>query len=412
MKEITERIEKELKHLEEYTATPGNGCTRLPFTKEARMAVDYLKERMLDAGLAVHEDEAGNVFGVLEGEDPNLPCVMMGSHYDSVMSGGNYDGIAGVVSAIDVARQLKERGVKLKRNYVAVGFCDEEGTRFGTGYFGSGAMLGVYDVDYCKKFHDTDGVSIYDAMKGYGLDAEKLKDAAWKKDSIEYFIESHIEQGAVLDSEGTELGLVEGIVGLQRYMVTVNGRADHAGTTPMNMRHDAVEAAAGVIAKIPQWARDYQDETVATVGYVKSFPGGVNIVAEKVEFSVDVRSMNNEHIETIVSKMKQELQALSDKCGTTFDMLEKLRIEPLHLSEDLLKILAESCKKHGYSNRRMCSGAGHDTLEIGQNGIPSVMLFIPSKDGRSHCPVEWSSYEDVAKAAQVAADLVEELVTK
>ena len=412
MEKLAERIEKDLKQLEQYTATPGKGCTRLPFTKETRMAVEFLKERMLEAGFTVHEDEAGNVIGVLAGEETELPCVMMGSHYDSVINGGNYDGIAGVVTAIEVARQLKERGIRRKRNFVVVGFCDEEGIRFGTGFFGSGALFGKYDVDYCKKFCDSDGISIYDAMKEYGLDAEKLVKAAWKKGSIGYFIESHIEQGPVLEREGIELGLVDGIVGLQRYMVTVHGRADHAGTTPMEMRSDAMEVASGVIAKIPQWAREMQDGTVATVGYINSCPGGINIVAEKVNFSVDVRSMNNEHIECIVEKMKQELQKIADSHEATFDIEEKLRIEPLYLSEKLLALMENSCKEHKFTYRRMCSGAGHDTLEIGQNGIPSVMVFVPSKDGRSHCPVEWSSYEDLAKAAAVVTDLVEELVNE
>ena len=205
---------------------------------------------MEEAGLEVTEDAAGNVIGTLKGENPDEPCVMMGSHYDSVVNGGDYDGIAGVICAIEVARLLKEEGITPKRNFVAVGFCDEEGMRFGTGYFGSGAMLGHRDVEYTKNFADTDGITIYEAMKGYGLDPEKIGEAAWKEGSIGHFLEAHIEQGPVLDAEGTELGLVEGIVGIQRYMVTVHGRADHAGTTPMDMRMDAVDAATKVISKV------------------------------------------------------------------------------------------------------------------------------------------------------------------
>ena len=148
IEEVTGRIAENLEHLKRYTATPGDGCTRLPFTKEAREAAEYLKSLMTEAGLEVREDAAGNVIGVMKGEDPALPCVMMGSHYDSVVNGGDFDGIAGAVCAIEVARQLKEKGVTPKRNFVAVGFCDEEGMRFGTGYFGSGAMLGNRDVEY------------------------------------------------------------------------------------------------------------------------------------------------------------------------------------------------------------------------------------------------------------------------
>ena len=343
IEDVTGRIARDLEHLKQYTATPGNGCTRLPFTKEARDAVNYLKELMTEAGLEVTEDAAGNVIGTLKGEDPDAPCVMMGSHYDSVVNGGDYDGIAGVICAIEVARILKEEGFVPKRNFVVVGFCDEEGMRFGTGYFGSGAMLGHRDVEYTKKFADTDGVTIYDAMKGYGLDPEKIGEAAWKEGSIGQFLEAHIEQGPVLDAEGTELGLVEGIVGIQRYMVTVHGRADHAGTTPMDMRMDAVDAATKVISKIADWAREKADGTVSTVGYINTVPGGMNIVAEKVEFTVDIRSMNNDNINDITNRIRKALDKEVAEYGGSYEMDNKLTITPVHLSSEMLDFMEADC---------------------------------------------------------------------
>ena len=408
---IKERISENLDTLKQFTATPGNGCTRLPFTKEARDAVNYLKSVMEEAGLEVWEDAAGNVLGVLKGEDENAPCVMMGSHYDSVTNGGDYDGIAGAVCAIEVARQLKDRGITPKRNFVAVGFCDEEGLRFGTGYFGSGAMLGNRDVAYCKNFKDTNGISIYDAMKSYGLDPEKIEDAKWPEGSIGEFLELHIEQGPVLDAEKIQLGLVDCIVGIQRYMVTVHGRADHAGTTPMDMRLDAVDAATKVISKIPDWAREKGAGTVATTGYVKTTPGGMNIVAEKVEFTVDIRSINNDYINDITSKIRAALDYETEKMGGSYEMDNKLTITPVMLSEEMLQIMEDDCKEKGYSYKRLPSGAGHDSLEIGQV-IPTVMLFVPSKDGRSHCPVEHTEYDDFAKASVIMSDLAEKLLTK
>ena len=404
IEEVTGRIARDLEHLKQFTATPGNGCTRLPFTKEAREAVNYLRQLMEEAGLEVTEDAAGNVIGTLKGENPDEPCVMMGSHYDSVVNGGDYDGIAGVICAIEVARLLKEEGITPKRNFVAVGFCDEEGMRFGTGYFGSGAMLGHRDVEYTKNFADTDGITIYEAMKGYGLDPEKIGEAAWKEGSIGHFLEAHIEQGPVLDAEGTELGLVEGIVGIQRYMVTVHGRADHAGTTPMDMRMDAVDAATKVISKIADWAREKADGTVSTVGYINTVPGGMNIVAEKVEFTVDIRSMNNDNINDITNRIRKALDKEVAEFGGSYEMDNKLTITPVHLSEEMLDIMEEDCKAKGYSYRRMPSGAGHDSLEIGQS-IPTVMIFTPSKDGRSHCPVEFTKYSEFAKAATIMKDL-------
>ncbi len=406
IKKVTERIQNDLEELARFTATPGSGCTRLPFTKEARGAVEYIKKEMAEAGLLVWEDAAGNVFGILEGENREAPCIMMGSHYDSVINGGNFDGIAGVACAIEVARQLRERGVPRKRSFVAAGFCDEEGTRFGTGFFGSGAMLGKWDVEACQRFKDTAGISVYEAMEEYGLDPRRIKEAEWRPGSIGCFIEAHVEQGPVLAAKGTELGLVDCIVGIQRYMVTVKGRADHAGTTPMDMRIDAMEMAGRVISSLPGWAREYEDGTVATVGYIHASPGGINIVAKEVQFSVDIRSRSNRHIDEIAGRLKEALEAASVACGGSYEMEQKLKIRPLHLSEELLAVMERACMDRGYSYQRMPSGAGHDTLEIGQT-IPSVMVFVPSKDGRSHCPVEWSAYEDLAKAAVLSADLVE-----
>lgn len=411
IEDVTGRVARDLEHLKQYTATPGNGCTRLPFTKEARDAVNYLKELMTEAGLEVTEDAAGNVIGTLKGEDPDAPCVMMGSHYDSVVNGGDYDGIAGVICAVEVARILKEEGFVPKRNFVVVGFCDEEGMRFGTGYFGSGAMLGHRDVEYTKKFADTDGVTIYDAMKGYGLDPEKIGEAAWKEGSIGQFLEAHIEQGPVLDAEGTELGLVEGIVGIQRYMVTVHGRADHAGTTPMDMRMDAVDAATKVISKIADWAREKADGTVSTVGYINTVPGGMNIVAEKVEFTVDIRSMNNDNINDITNRIRKALDKEVAEYGGSYEMDNKLTITPVHLSSEMLDFMEADCKERGYTYRRMPSGAGHDSLEIGQS-IPTVMIFTPSKEGRSHCPVEFTKYSEFAKASVIMKDLAKHYLEK
>ncbi len=411
IEEVVGRVARDLEHLKRYTATPGEGCTRLPFTKEAREAVEFLKSTMKEAGLEVTEDAAGNVIGVLKGENPDVPCVMMGSHYDSVINGGDFDGIAGVVCAIEVARQLKEKGIVPKRNFVAVGFCDEEGMRFGTGYFGSGAILGNRDVSYCKQFKDTAGVSIYDAMKSYGLNPENIGEAKWPEGSIGYFLEAHIEQGPVLDAQGIEIGLVDCIVGIQRYMITVHGRADHAGTTPMDMRMDAVDAAAKVISKIPDWAREKADGTVATVGYINTVPGGVNIVAEKCEFTVDIRSKNNDNINDIARRIQAALEREVKDMGGSCEIETTLTVTSVNLSKDMLKIMEESCKEHEYSYKYLPSGAGHDALEMGQV-IPTAMLFVPSKDGRSHCPVEFTKYSDFAKSATIMTELAEKLLTE
>lgn len=391
----------------QYTATPGKGCTRLPFTKEALESMQALRQIMSKAGLKVKTDEAGNLFGFLIGSQPQLPCVMMGSHYDSVLHGGDYDGIAGILVGIEVARILMESGEVFPHTFVVAAFNDEEGMRFGNGYFGSGAMLGLRDVDYCKQYKDKDGVSIYTAMQRVGLDPEKIRQAAWPKNSIAFFMELHIEQGPVLDREGLEIGLVDCIVGIKRYTASVRGRADHAGTTPMNMRRDAVEAATKVISKIPDWAREKSDGTVATVGYIRTEPGGMNIVAERCDFTIDIRSRHQENLEEISGRIKTELEKEAAAIGGSCELSQKLDVQPVELSKELLDILEATAKELGYRYRYLPSGAGHDSLEIAPR-IPTVMIFVPSRDGRSHCPEEFTDSLYFAKGVTLITRLAEE----
>ena len=402
---IAKRIQKDLEELAVFNSTPGQGCTRLPFTKEARQAADYIKTLMADAGLKVREDEAGNVIGVLEGEDPQAPALVVGSHYDTVINGGIFDGLAGIVTGIEIARLLKENDVQLKRNFVVVGFNDEEGMRFGTGYFGSKAMLGQISIEDLHRYKDKDDISVYEAMKEYGLIPEEVLKAKQDLSKIKAFVELHIEQGPVLYQNNLEIGLVECIVGIQRYIVTVKGRADHAGTTPMDMRIDAVEAATKVISKIPDWAREKGEGTVATTGFVKVLPGGMNIVAEEVQFTIDIRSSNNDSINDIAAKIRGELDKACEANGASWQMDNKLTIKPLDLNQDMVSILQKKTVQRGYSWKRMLSGAGHDALAIGQM-LDTVMVFVPSKDGRSHCSVEWTEYADIAKAVTVIYDLI------
>lgn len=404
----TKRIEENLEHLKQFTSTHGNGCTRLPFSKETRDAAEYLKDIMRQAGMEVREDCVGNIFGVLPGKDREKPCVMSGSHYDSVYNGGNYDGIAGVVCAIELARLVQERGIELEADYVVAAFMDEEGCRFGTGYFGSKCMLGQMTVEECKHFTDKDGISVYEAMRDYGFTPENLGEAAWDLSRIGKFIEMHIEQGPVLDKKEIELGLVNCIVGIHRYMVTVNGRADHAGTTPMDMRMDAVDMGTKVVSKLADFAREAGNGTVATVGYVTSTPGAMNVVAQSMDFTVDIRSVDQNVLDDITAKMKAELDKATKEGNGTYSIDTKLEITPVDMNDGMLDIMEESCKKHGYSYLRMPSGAGHDSLPIGQIK-DTVMLFVPSLDGRSHAPEEYTPYESFAKGCDVFVDLLEEL---
>lgn len=399
-----DRIKRNLEDLSHYTSTPGNGTTRLPFSPEAKAAVKYLSKEMSATGMAVREDAAGNIIGRIDGKISDAPALMIASHYDSVKNGGNFDGIAGIIAGIELIRHFQEEGVKLNHPIEVMGTNDEEGMRFGTGFFGISAIADTIDIEYLKSMKDMDGVSIYDAMKTYGLEPEQISLAS--KDvgkDIKAFIEIHVEQGPVLYNTGIEIGLVEGIVGVKRFTVTINGQPDHAGTTPMDMRIDAMDCAAKVISMISNWAVEAGGNTVATVGSLKILPNAINIISEKAIFSVDLRSSDEACITRVYEQIKNKLKKVCTKKKASFIIKETLNVSPVHLDKTILTQFEKSCEKLGYSSLKMLSGAGHDTLLMA-NKLSSAMLFVSSRKGRSHCREEWSEYSDFAKAVEVLSD--------
>lgn len=400
-----ERVEKNLKDFAIFTASPNEGCSRLPFSKETRDGADKLKELMEDANLKVFEDGVGNIFGIRKGKDSTKPAILCGSHYDSVFNGGNFDGIAGVMAAIEIAKLLDENDINLDRDYIVAAFMDEEGTRFGTGYFGSRAIMGEIPEDEINNFTDKDGISIREAMTAYGLNPDDIKSVIWDKDRIGTFLELHIEQGPVLDEKNIDLGIVNGIVGMERYMITVNGRADHAGTTPMDMRKDPVDIAAKVIGKISEFAKETGEGTVATTGLINVKPGGMNIVASEVEFSVDIRSIDKDVVSEVYSKIAKLLDQLTNEVGASWNAQKTLDVEASMMDEDLINKMVDYANDRGYSNIIMPSGAGHDALVLGKH-YPAAMVFVPSVNGRSHSPEEFTPYEYFEKGINVLYDLI------
>ncbi len=408
MSEIEKNLECELCELARFSATPQQGCTRLPFSKETREAAEYIKQCMKEKGLTTYEDAVGNIFGVYHGKNAALPCIMSGSHYDSVSYGGNFDGIAGVVAAIETAANLKRQGVVLERDFVVAAFMDEEGCRFGTGYFGSRCMLGQMTVEECRKYKDSEGISVYEAMQQYGLVPEHIPQAAWETKRIGAFFEIHIEQGPVLEQKKAQIGIVDGIVGIRRYNVKVKGRADHAGTTPMHMRKDAVSAAARLIVKIEALAAGSEGNMVATVGKVLVSPGAVNIIAREVEFSIDVRSMKEELLDQMETELRTAFEKEKKLHGMEIEMTGTLKASPAEMDKELVEQLMETGKELGCRLHQMQSGAGHDTLAIA-GSIPAAMIFVPSKGGRSHCKEEETDCRDLEKAVELLTETVKKL---
>ncbi len=400
MGQIAAELECEIKKLSAFSKPGSRGTTRLPFTYEAKDAAEYIKELMEEAGLRVRMDETGAVIGRREGRKKE--AYLIGSHYDSVENGGNYDGIAGVLCGIEIARLLVScREMEYSLEIIAAN--DEEGARFSGGFFTSKAMLGQWTVEELKERKDKNSVSIYEAMKEYGLKPEKIGDAKRNLSDIKGFFEIHIEQGPVLEANNQDIGIVKTIVGMERRMITVYGRADHAGTTPMDMRKDAVEMAAKVIAGIGDCARKYP-ETVATVGYVNVTPNTVNTIAQKVEFSLDVRSPQKKHIEDVMFEIHNILSR-----NTVFSEQKTLSAEPVDMDEDFRHMLKVAAKEKNYSWQEINSGAGHDSLPIGMV-IPTAMVFVPSVGGRSHCPEEYTRPDSLEKAVLLLFHVIKKLL--
>ena len=400
LKLIEDNIIKALDALQEFTATPGCGVTRFPYTTEAREACAYLKERMEVVGLAVRLDNSGAVIGRLEGKSP--ATIMIGSHFDSVKHGGAYDGVAGVVCAIEVARLLKESGTELGYSLEVIATNDEEGARFNVGLFTGKVLLGQLTSEDLKALVDADGVSVYQAMAAYGLKPEEI--AEHKRDDIKAFIEIHIEQGPVLEAEHKEIGIVDVIVGIKRARIRINGRADHAGTMPMHMRKDALEQATKVISKIGDRARLFRN-CVATVGYLQVEPNVMNIIPQSVTFVVDIRGVDEETIMTQYYSLLADLDKMSLESGLTYDVENLLYAEPVRMDEEIKCHFETSCIERQYDYMHLPSGAGHDAQIFGAQ-LPAAMLFVPSAGGRSHCPEEKSEAKDLAKAVLVAYDTI------
>jgi len=393
-----ERLQRDIEALAQFTATPGAGVTRFSFTPEDRAAREYIKAEMARAGLTVREDAAGTVIGRREGEVPG-PVVMVGSHFDSVKHGGPFDGTAGVVAALEIARVLQEHNVKTRYPIEFIAMIEEEGGRFGGGLFGSRAMAGKVSREELLRNKDAQGISTAEAMAAFGFPPENIKAAERRPEDLKAFFELHIEQGPVLEAAGIDVGVVETIVGIVEYEVEIGGRPDHAGTTPMTMRADALVAASRVVQAVERLAREAGGGAVGTVGRLEVAPGAANIVPGRVRFTVDFRAKDGRTLADLVAGLKT---ALHEACQgeLTFTLTEKLSVPPVVLPEAIRALLVREAEARGISTKVMLSGAGHDAMVMA--GLTDVgLIFVPSRGGRSHCPEEWTDYAALKKGVDV-----------
>ncbi|SHI51429.1 allantoate deiminase [Dethiosulfatibacter aminovorans DSM 17477] len=400
MKTNLDRIVKDIEELSKFNSTPGRGLTRFSFTEEDRQARNYIKRELEKLDLYVYEDAAGTVFGRMKDYPVEMPSIMVGSHFDSVKNGGNFDGPAGIAMGLEVMRSLVENNVKTAYPVEFVGMIEEEGGRFGGGVFGSRAMTVGVTLEELKANCDSDGISMAEAMASFGLEPEKISSAKRSPDEIRAFIELHIEQGPVLEKENLDVGLVEYIVGIAEYRIGIKGRPDHAGTTPMNLRKDALIAASELVCQIEELALSQGDGTVATVGAMDVFPGAANIVPGEVELTVDIRSRNQDCIDGVVAGIKRSLKDKADSRGLAWEMRELLNVTPVTMSEKILNTMQEKADEGGIGYKKMTSGAGHDAM-IMASMVDSGLVFVPSRDGRSHCPEEWTDYDQLQKGIEL-----------
>lgn len=401
-----ERLWRRLMELGEVGKQPGGGVTRLSFTAEERQAKDLVASYMREAGLSVHEDAAGNLIGRKEGMNREAPVVLVGSHLDSVYNGGRFDGPLGVLAGIEVVQVMNEQGVKTHHPIEVVAFTDEEGARFRFGMIGSRAMAGTL-LSEALDYRDANGVSIAEAMSQTGVDPRRLHEAARKRGTVKAYVELHIEQGRVLEEAGLSVGIVTGIAGLIWVKLTIEGKAEHAGATPMSLRRDPMAAAAQIIAVIEEEARR-TGTTVGTVGQLHVFPGGINVIPERVEFVLDLRDLKAEVRDQVWETIAARAQAIAKERNVRLTT-EQLQDMPPVLCSDVVKQAAErACKQLGYPLFWLPSGAAHDGVQLAPL-CPIGMIFVRSRDGVSHSPAEWSTKDDCAAGAAILYHTVYQL---
>lgn len=390
-----ERLEQRIRALGHFGANPAGGVSRVAFSAADIAGREYITSLMRGAGLEVRIDAAGNIIGRRAGTDPALPVIMTGSHIDSVPQGGNYDGDVGVLGAIEVAELLHENGIATRHPFEFVVFTDEEG-----GVVGSQAMAGrVGPATLDVVSHS--GLTIRDGIRAVGGDPSRLADARRAPGTIAAFVEVHIEQGAVLDEADIDIGVVEGIVGIRWWDVTVQGTANHAGTTPMNRRRDALIAASELALAVNRIASTMPGTQVATVGRVHAEPGAPNVIPGRVEMSLEIRDLAAEKMQTVFRAIEAEAQRIADTRGTPIRFSEvDVALAPAPTDERLRKVIEEAATSLGLSHRRLPSGAGHDAQDMAHIA-PMAMIFVPSKDGISHAPQEYTAPADIANGVDV-----------
>lgn len=397
------QIMQVLNWLATFSPDEEGGITRLLYTEGWLEAQQALAQKMAGCGLKTEFDHVGNLFGKLLGEDLDAPSIITGSHIDTVVQGGMYDGAYGIAAGLLALDYLQQQFGKPKRTLEIVSLCEEEGSRFPIAYWGSGSIVGKRNFEQIVHLQDSDEVFFTDAMQRCGFGEGMGRDS--RRSDIGAFIEVHIEQGAVLEEEGIAIGVVDTIAGQRRLKFEVIGESNHAGTTPMHMRRDALEGVSMMIQALRREAVRIGEPLVATVGRLQVLPNVPNVVPGKAIFTVDARHADGQVLDRFCRWVMQEFSSIADERQLAIQGTEWFREEPVPMHGKLKAYMDDVCGKMSISSKRMVSGAGHDA-QMFEHICPTAMLFVPSRRGISHSPEEYTEPRDLAVGVLVLTELL------
>jgi len=378
--------------------------TRLVFSIKELRSRQLLLHLMRQAGLKIHIDGIGNIFGRFEGSDRKAPAVLAGSHLDTVVHGGKYDGPVGVLGALEAIRTISENAIPVRAPLEVVCFVGEESSRFGFSTLGSSLVAGEVDLKDLTHAVDPQGTRLADVLSSLGISPRNLRQLQREPKSLKAYLELHIEQGPVLEAKGKRIGLVTSIAAPSRFRIVFKGRADHSGTTPMEMRKDALVASAQLIEYVETVCRKYSSmakgRVVGTVGAMKIEPGVINAVPGRAELSLDIRSTSAQSKARVARMVKDQARVIARRRGLGIEVLKIREETPVPLDPGLLRLTETICKSKGINYEIMPSGAGHDAMQMAKI-TPAAMIFVPSRRGISHNPLEWTDPDDIALGAQL-----------
>lgn len=381
-------------------ATENGGLNRLALTDTDREIREWFRDRMEELGLDIRVDEMGNMFGRRQGADPTAPTILIGSHLDSQPNGGIYDGQLGVIAALEFVRTLDDANIQTEQPIEIVNWTNEEGSRFQPAMMSSGVWAGEIPLEEAYETTDAEGNKFVDELERIGYRGDEPAEPHHDYDS---YLELHIEQGPTLEEEERDVGIVTGIVGLRWGEVTFRGQANHSGTTPMHYRNDALLAANDVIAQIRSIPRTLGERTVGTTGVVEVEPCSINIVPETVRFTFDFRDPDDDVADEAVERAKAEIEAAANREGVDWEYEQRMHAESVDFADRCVDAVQSAVTDLGYDGKKMVSGGGHDATYTA--GVcDTAMVFAVSKDGKSHTPDEYTSWDDCYKAANTLAN--------